>query len=166
MKIRNAVFGGFLVLSLIAGISLAVPAHWVEPCNDGTLAQETPQATFSFNYDEINETVTITHSGGEKLQGGEPVTQKPLPILIVEITHKNGHERVLWTAYNGSGIATDDIVNGDSIVLANSGSSTSADATLSKSLSTGDTVRVIWIDSGHGDLLNRRCKKTFSQTTI
>lgn len=166
MESRHIVFALSLGFVIIAALVVAVPNPWFDPCSNGTLARETPQATFSFTYHESNGTMTITHTGGDTLYVGEEVSGESLPAAVVGIDHENGHERLLWAAGNGSGIATDDIRAGDSIVLANPGSSTHADATLNTSLSTGDTVRVIWINAGSSDVLHRRCKQTLDQATI
>lgn len=167
MKSRHLVVGVIIGLAVsIVAINLAVPSHWFAPCDDGTLAHSTPVAGFSFTYNESDGTMTITHTGGEHLQSGGQGSPEALPAVIVAISHGNEKERVLWAARNGSGLATDDIVQSDSLVLANPGSATRADVTSNTAMSTGDTVRVIWINHGSTDLLNRRCRHTLDQTTL
>lgn len=167
MKSRHLVVGVILGLAVsLVAINLVVPSHWFAPCDDGTLAQTTPVANFSFTYNESDGTMTITHTSGEHLQSGGQGSPEPLPAVVVEISHRNGQERYLWAARNGSGIATDDIVPGDSLILANPMSETRADTTLNTAISTGDTVRVMWINHGSTVLTNRRCRQTLDQTTL
>lgn len=167
MQSRRVAVGVVLGLAVsIVAINLAVPSHWFAPCDDGTLARTTPVATFSFTYNVSEGTMTITHAGGEHLQSGGQGSSEPLPAVVIEVSHGNGEEQYLWVARNGSGIATGDITPGDSIDLANPGSATQADVTLHKAISTGDTVRVIWINHGSTDLLNRRCRHTLDQITL
>ncbi len=85
----------------------------------GQNVQSTPQASFSFEFNSSNTTVTVTHTGGDTLKSGENANTVEL------VSTASGASRASWLAGNST-IAAGDTYAGYDYAQ------------------NGSTVRVVW----------------------
>jgi len=138
----EAFYGGERGASPVVGVILMVAITVILASVVGTYALgsgeqvpgETPQASFSFDYDERTN-LTITHNGGEDLDSGT---------IEVTVDGAEAYPEPNTTATNITNASGWDgsISSGDSLELYNSSDEEIAEG--------GDTVRIIWLDPSGG----------------
>jgi len=108
---------GVILMVAITVILAAVIASFVLGLGDQT--QDAPTVSFDYDYDQSAGELTITKSGGDDVTSGQ-----------VTVT--------------GDGVTSDLTFHGDGSVSSSSDDITSGDSITTTSISTGDTVRIVW----------------------
>jgi len=90
----------------------------------GQNVQSTPQASFSFDFNDTSQNVTVTHNGGDRLQVGDN-TQS------VNLT--GGNYTHGWLGDGGGYNVSDSLSAGDS--------------SNPYGYDSGNTIRVVWVDA-------------------
>jgi flagellin-like protein len=115
---------GVILMVAITVILAAVIGTFVLGLGD-QVSNTAPQASFSFDYNDANTELTITHDGGDQLAESN--------INVVGASSgETGN-----TDWTGSGGTTEEFGAGSSITVSG--------------VQPGDTVRVVWSSSNGGD---------------
>ena len=119
---------GVILMVAITVILAAVIGTFVLGLGEGV--QSTPQAKFTFDYEQSNKQLTITHDGGAAINSDD-----------LNITTSNGTD-VSWTHSLAATVDPYDVKAGNSTTIEGSADTGGTE----KPVGPGVTVRVVWSD--------------------
>lgn len=128
MKIK-ILSGGFVLLLIGAAIILGVDLSGLEECS---LVYYGPSASFDAEWYAANETLTVTHLGGDMITSGGDLPTIALFVTITDYHSEVEEERVVWL---NESVGDPPIEEGDVLKIRQS----STEITL-----PGNVVNVLW----------------------